>query len=86
MPYTVRVRRRPRRTMVQLPPDDYRRVRAALAALAEEPRPVGVAKVRGNELWRIRVGDYRVVYYINDQSQEVVVVRAEHRSTAYRDL
>jgi len=84
--YTVRIRRRPRRTMVQLPPDDYRRVRSAIKELGEQPRPVGVAKVRGHEFWRIRVGDYRVVYYINDELREVIVVRAEHRSVVYRGL
>ena len=62
-----------------------RRVRAAIDALAEDPRPNGCKKMSGFEtLWRIRIGDYRVVYDVIDEQVIVTVVRVAHRREAYR--
>ena len=62
-----------------------RRVRAAIDALAEDPRPNGCKKISGFEtLWRIRIGDYRVVYDVIDEQVIVTVVRVAHRREAYR--
>ncbi len=59
---------------------------AALRALEENPRPPGVKKLRGRENeWRIRVGDYRIVYEIHDRILLVIVIRIRHRSKAYGD-
>jgi mRNA interferase RelE/StbE len=59
---------------------------AAVEALEEQPRPAGVKKLRGSQAtWRIRVGDYRVVYEINDDVLLVLVVRIAHRRDVYRD-
>jgi mRNA interferase RelE/StbE len=53
--------------------------------LEETPRPPGVVKSRtaGNE-WRIRVGDYRVIYEIDEDERLVVILRIKHRREAYR--
>ena len=60
------------------------RVVRAVAALADEPRPPGVKKLSGSDdAWRIRVGDYRVIYEIDDGSVTVVVFRAAHRRAVY---
>ncbi len=57
---------------------------AALDALAVEPRPLGVKKLVGSKsTYRIRVGDYRIIYEINDGTLTVTVVRAAHRKDAY---
>ncbi|MBI2866624.1 MAG: type II toxin-antitoxin system RelE/ParE family toxin [Chloroflexi bacterium] len=58
----------------------------AIDALAENPRPQGVDKLEGVQFWRIRVGDYRVVYGIDDNARIVTVVRVAHRREAYRGL
>lgn len=84
MPYAVSVVRRAQRHLAQLPSADYGRVRDALRALAETPRPVGCVKLTGREAWRIRVGDYRVIYEIDDRQHTVLVRQIRHRRDAYR--
>ena len=61
------------------------RILRALVNLETEPRPPGSKKLKGRgELWRIRVGDYRIVYEIRDRMLVVLVVRIAHRREAYR--
>jgi len=84
--YTVELRRRVRQSLDKLPEKDHRVVITALESLEQEPRPRGVEKIRGTELWRIRKGDYRVIYYINDQEQTIAVVRIGHRRDVYRGI
>lgn len=61
------------------------RIRAATEALGENPRPEGVTKLAGtDDLWRVRVGDFRVVYMIADDVLVVTVVRIGHRRDVYR--
>jgi len=60
------------------------RVDAKIMALAENPRPVGCKKLKGfTDLWRIRVGDYRVIYAINDQAARLEVLKVGHRKEVY---
>jgi mRNA interferase RelE/StbE len=60
------------------------RVLAAIASLAEEPRPAGAKKLVGErDAWRIRIGDHRVIYDIHDGVVEVVVFRVAHRREVY---
>jgi len=60
------------------------RIIAALRKLAEEPRPSGCKKLVGSrDLWRIRIGDYRVIYRIDDAAQTIEVRVVRHRSAAY---
>lgn len=60
------------------------RIIAAIRSLAEEPRPSGVKKLTGREAWRIRVGNYRIIYEIHDQALIVLVVSIGHRQDVYR--
>jgi mRNA interferase RelE/StbE len=60
------------------------RVRAAIDALAEDPRPPGAVKLAGRDDFRIRVGDYRVVYAVDDTERLVLVARIAHRREVYR--
>jgi len=61
------------------------RVSSALLALEDEPRPRGVAKLSGgSDRWRIRVGDYRIIYEIDDAAHEITVLRIAHRRDVYR--
>lgn len=71
---------------LQKPPAGaQRRILAALAALETNPRPRGAVKLSGEEnLWRIRVGDYRIIYEIHDDRLLVLVVRIGHRKDVYR--
>ena len=55
-----------------------------LLALENEPRPLGASKLEGSDAYRIRVGDYRVVYLIDDRAREVELIRVAHRREVYR--
>jgi mRNA interferase RelE/StbE len=69
----------------RLPANTRRRVVAALEDLRHDPRPPGCVKLTGeDDLWRIRVGVYRVVYQIRDVELIILVVRIAHRKDVYR--
>ncbi len=73
------------RELRRLPEAVQRRIIAAVETLQENPRPVGTKKLAGTEdLWRVRVGEYRVVYQIDDDRLLVLVVRVAHRKDVYR--
>jgi mRNA interferase RelE/StbE len=62
-----------------------RRVNEALLSLEETPRPPGAIKLRGGENdWRVRIGDYRIIYEIDDSARLVTILRIQHRREAYR--
>lgn len=73
------------RTIARLPQALRTRMLAALRTLEEEPRPVGCKKLAsvGAGLYRIRVGDHRVIYEIRDRELVVLVVRVGHRREVY---
>ena len=65
----------------------WERVRDALLALKEEPRPKGCRKLRGgSDTYRIRVGDYRAVHDVDDQAEQITLLSVGHRREVYRDL
>ena len=74
--YSVQFVRSARRELERLPDSALQRVFTRIEALADTPRPPGCKKLRGaRDLWRIRIGDYRVIYQLDD-SQGLVQVRA----------
>jgi mRNA interferase RelE/StbE len=75
--------RRAQKELADLPKADYERVRDALAALEENPRPTGCKKLAGREGWRIRAGDYRAIYEIDDAQKNVTVLHIGHRRDIY---
>ncbi|PJB49253.1 MAG: type II toxin-antitoxin system mRNA interferase toxin, RelE/StbE family [Chloroflexi bacterium CG_4_9_14_3_um_filter_45_9] len=84
--YKVELRRRVQDKLDSLPESDREMVMDALISLEENPRPRGMEKIRGKELWRVRKGDYRVVYDIDDDAKIVTVVRIGHRKDVYHGL
>jgi mRNA interferase RelE/StbE len=85
MSYTVRFEGRTAKVLDRLPVDVHTRIVRKLEALEENPRPMGVEKLAGSgDLYRVRVGDWRIVYAIRDQELVVVVVRIGHRGDVYR--
>jgi mRNA interferase RelE/StbE len=84
--YAVELKPAARKELDRLPFSVVERVFSKLESLAENPRPPGCKKLKGgsNE-WRIRVGDYRVVYFIDDPKQLVGVTRIRHRREVYED-
>lgn len=84
MPYRVTISSAARRAIRLLDrPIQLRIVRAA-EALGLEPRPSGCRKLEGADLWRVRVGDWRIVYRIEDDRLLVLVIRVGHRGDVYR--
>jgi mRNA interferase RelE/StbE len=63
---------------------DRQRIVAAILSLGDEPRPSGCRKLSGRDKYRIRCGDYRVVYSVHDAILVVAVVKAGHRREVYR--
>jgi mRNA interferase RelE/StbE len=85
MPYQVLLKPRARRDMDTLPNSVRERVARAIDALASDPRPAGVKKLQGDaNLWRIRLGAYRIVYEIYDDKLIVLIVRVADRKDIYR--
>ncbi len=62
----------------------YERVRAAIRALAEDPRPPGARKLAGRESYRVRVGDHRIIYLVDDAALVVTILGVRHRREVYR--
>ena len=84
MNYEVRVLRSASRELERLSQSLYERIYGRIQSLRDNPRPRGVRKLRVREQYRIRVGDYRVLYTIDDAAAVVAVLSIEHRREAYR--
>jgi len=82
--YAVEVAGGAQKQLERVPAEVQSRILVALEGLAEAPRPDGCSKLAGREAWRIRVGDYRILYEIDDNGQRVPVVVIRHRKDAYR--
>lgn len=83
--YAVVFARSARKELQNLDPQVARRIIKQIEGLVTDPRPSGVVKLEGaTDLWRIRVGQWRVVYRISDRNRLVDVVAVRHRSDVYR--
>ena len=80
MSYQVKLRRAVQRGLDKLAEHDYKIVAEAISSLEQEPRPPRIKKLAGSGLWRIRVGQHRVVYHIDDEERLVIVVRVARRT------
>lgn len=85
--YSVRVAPAAKREIKKLTTDAQIKIVKCLEKLGVNPRPPGVEKLSENpKFLRMRVGDYRVIYHIEDHTEVLVVVVVRHRKDAYRDL
>lgn len=83
--YTLIIKRSAERDLRRLPRVVFQRVNEKILSLRNDPRPPGVRKLVGAlEGWRIRVGDHRILYQIDDDAQTVTIVRVKHRREVYR--
>ena len=83
--YTIEIAPAAERALKKLQADIQKRIIKALLKLEADPRPAGVKKLSGeDDLYRIRVGDYRIVYQVQDNKLVVLVVRVAHRREVYR--
>lgn len=85
MRYQVVLAKAAKRDLQGLERITQRRIASQLQSLSETPRPPGVIKLRGTENeWRIRIGDHRTIYEIDDEKHLVTVLRIRHRREVYR--
>lgn len=81
--FRIELRPAATRALRKLDPSIQQRVRGAIALLGHDPRPPGARKLQGREGLRVRVGDYRIIYTVNDDVLVVVVVTLGHRRDVY---
>lgn len=84
MAYEVLLQPRARKEFLALPPDIARKIAQALQTLGQDPRSHQSIKLSGGEGYRLRVGDYRILYDIDDPAKKILVYRIKHRREAYR--
>lgn len=72
------------RSLRRLDPPARRRVQAAIDLLADNPRPPAASKLVGSSDWRVRTGDYRIIYAIEDDRLVILVLALGHRREIYR--
>jgi mRNA interferase RelE/StbE len=83
--YRVYLERAAERDLKRLSSEEFDRIISNIRALAENPRPAGCRKIVGSKNdWRIRVGEYRIIYEVDDEKKAVMVMRVRHRREAYR--
>ena len=83
--YHVEIARRAIKSIAGLPRNQQRRIRAAIDLLADEPRPPNCVALTGEEsVYRVRVGDYRILYEVIDERLVIHVIRVGHRREVYR--
>lgn len=86
-PYTVKYDPRAMKELAKLDRPIARRIVKAVDALGTQPRPHGARSLVGYPgLWRIRIGDYRVVYAVQDAELVILALRVAHRPDVYRNL
>lgn len=82
--YTVRLKRSAEQELRRLPRDNIPRILSRMQQLASQPRPPGCKKLTGEEEYRVRRGDFRILYTVDDQQRLVEVVKIAHRREVYR--
>lgn len=83
MSYRVAFTKSALRRLNRVSPEARTRIGEAIAQLGNNPRPAGCVKLKGRAEWRLRVGDYRVLYRVDDAELTVTVVDVGHRSDVY---
>ena len=84
-PYRVELAPAAQRQLRRLSHGVAARLRGPILALGIDPRPAGVAKLKGTDFWRIRVGDVRLIYHVDDDARLVIILRVARRSeSTYR--
>ncbi len=82
--YQVIIKRSAEKELDGLQETTHKRIVRRLLALEENPRPTGIKKLQGQESYRLRVGDYRVLYTIDDNTKQVFILAVGYRREVYR--
>ncbi|MGH7231467.1 MAG: type II toxin-antitoxin system RelE family toxin [Nitrospiraceae bacterium] len=82
--YSLVIKKSAERELRAIPKPDLKRLTERIQRLMRNPRPAGTEKLSGQERHRIRQGDYRIIYLINDEQRIVEIVKIGHRREVYR--
>jgi mRNA interferase RelE/StbE len=83
--YEILLEKQAEKDLKKLPNDVFQRIIPVIRGLSQNPRPVGCLKLKNSlQDYRIRVGDYRIIYEIDDNNQTVKVMKIRHRRESYR--
>ncbi|MBP9854513.1 MAG: type II toxin-antitoxin system RelE/ParE family toxin [Candidatus Omnitrophica bacterium] len=84
--YNVIIERRVYKDLDKIPLSDVEKIYEQILALQQDPRPSGTKKLKGSkDRYRIRQGDYRIVYILDDNKKTVSIILVRHRKDVYRD-
>jgi len=84
MNYAIHILKRAQKELAHVPQDHFQRIVNAVRSLGNCARPSGCSKLAGREGWRIRVGNYRVIYEIDDRQRIITILHIGHRRDVYR--
>ena len=82
--YSLKIKKSAAKELAKIPPPDLRRIIDKIKNLSIDPRPVGSQKLANFELYRVRQGDYRIVYSINDMEIIIEIIKIGHRRDIYK--
>jgi mRNA interferase RelE/StbE len=84
MTYNIEIKRSAQKQLAKISKPFSEVIYEKILALENNPRPIGCIKLTGREGWRIRVGDYRIVYEIKDHVLLIIVIDIDHRKQVYK--
>ncbi len=84
MAYTIHIKPSAQKDLDALPEKEIFKILSRISQLESEPRPIGIQKLNNQEGYRIRSGNYRVLYEIDDKAEFILIYRIKHRKEVYR--
>jgi mRNA interferase RelE/StbE len=84
MPYAVKLKRSAEKELGSLPTRIHDKIVNTLLSLKKNPFPRNAKKLHGREGWRIRIGDYRILYIVHESEKNIEVISVAHRKEVYR--
>jgi mRNA interferase RelE/StbE len=84
MIYNIQISRSAQKQLAKINNPFFKAINEKILALKSNPRPPGCKKLKGNESWRIRVADYRIIYEIRDDILIIIVIDIDHRKQVYQ--
>ncbi|MDP3791659.1 MAG: type II toxin-antitoxin system RelE/ParE family toxin [Candidatus Omnitrophota bacterium] len=84
MKYSIKIVSKAEKDLDTITMHDFDAIKKKILALSENPRPFGCKKLTADEGYRLRSGDFRIVYRIDDKAREVIIYRIKHRKDVYR--
>jgi mRNA interferase RelE/StbE len=82
--YQIKLDRRVEKELDKIPNKIFDKIKKVIRSLKNNPRPLGVKKLTNLEHWRIRVGEYRILYEIDDKDKVITIFKIKHRKEAYK--